>query len=98
MKYKHSNIETNNCMICLKNIDPIKNPITENFTNENPYSHFKNNIKIENLPDTVKHVLNNIENNNSNNDINLVNIKQLSDKICHHCKVGLCINDGCVSI
>ena len=76
----------------------IKNPITENFSNENPYGHFTNNIKMENLPDAVKKVLNNIENNNSNSDINLTNIKQLSEKICHHCKIGLCVNDGCVSI
>ena len=98
LKYQHSNVETKNCLICLKNIDPLKNPITEHFSNENPYGHFTNKIKMENLPNTVKKILNNIENNNSNNDINLVNIKQLSDKICHHCKIGLCVNDGCISV
>lgn len=98
IEYKHPNHENNFCMICLKNIDPLKNPITENFTDYDPYGHFDNKVNTTDMHSTVKKILTNKENNISNSNISIKNIKDLSNKICHHCKVGLCINDGCISV
>lgn len=101
------NIKGKYCMICLKNIDPLKNPITENFTSENPYGQFEDIVednKDDNKNDNdnninnIKRLYENITNNNNNHNLPLSNIKKLSDKICHHCKIGLCVNDGCLSV
>lgn len=90
--------KSQHCMICLKNIDPLKNPITEDFTNFNPYGHFEEINKKNNNINCIKKIYKNIKNNKSNNNISLTNIKQISNQICHHCKVGLCVNDGCISL
>ena len=36
--------------------------------------------------------------NNSNTNIPLNHIKKVAKKLCRHCKVGLCVNDGCYSL
>ena len=104
MKYKHSNIDSDKyCMICLKNINPIQNIVTENFVGEDPYSSFPNNIdnNIENninIINKLQKILNNIENDKCHSNLSIKDINKISKKLCRHCKVGLCINDGCISV
>ena len=95
---------TKYCMICSKYIDPTNNIVTESFTNIDPYrgeGDFRSSntiIRNRKIDKILNKILENKRNNKSNTNIDLSEIKKLSKNLCHHCKVGLCVNDGCYSI
>ena len=104
-KYKNQtelNIKT--CLLCSREINIIDNPITEHFSSINPYrpeSLYKSPedvLKDEKLDDIINKLSNNVKENKSNTNIPLNHIKKLANKLCRHCKVGLCVNDACYSL
>lgn len=103
-KQSNNNANTKYCMICSKYIDPTNNIVTESFTNIDPYrgeGDFRSSntiIRNRKIDKILNKILENKRNNKSNTNIDLNEIKKLSKNLCHHCKVGLCVNDGCYSI
>ena len=103
-KEYNDNINNKYCMICRKYIDPINYVVTETFTNIDPYrseGDFRSSntiIRNRKIDKILNKILENKQNNKSNTNIDLNEIKKLSNNICHHCKIGLCVNDGCYSI
>ena len=92
------------CMLCSKEINMVDNPVTEHFSSINPYrpeslyKSPKDVLQDDKIDKIINKITNNIQQKKPNINIPLDHLKKLSKNMCRHCKIGLCVNDGCYSL